>query len=48
MNLIAAEVGGAVEAAPVDSQIELFDALIDGCQEAAKEAKIDPKVFINI
>ncbi|KNA22603.1 hypothetical protein SOVF_030950 [Spinacia oleracea] len=43
MNLIAAEVGGAVEAAPVDSQIELFDALIDGCQEAAKEAKIDPK-----
>lgn len=43
MNLIAAEVGGAVEAAPVDAQIELFDALIDGCHEAAKEEKIDPK-----
>ncbi|XP_021751483.1 protein CHROMATIN REMODELING 5-like [Chenopodium quinoa] len=43
IDLIAADVGGAVEAAPVDSQIELFDALIDGCQEAAKEEKIDPK-----
>ncbi|KAL2925921.1 Protein CHROMATIN REMODELING 5 [Bienertia sinuspersici] len=43
IDLIAAEVGGAVEAAPVEAQIELFDALIDGCQEAAKETPDDQK-----
>lgn len=43
VSLIAAEVGGAVEAAPVEAQIELFDALVDGCQEAVKGEIIDPK-----
>jgi len=44
VSLIAAEVGGTLEAAPVEAQIELFDALIDGCQEAVKGEIIDPKV----
>ncbi|GFZ20725.1 chromatin remodeling 5 [Actinidia rufa] len=43
IGLIAAEVGGAVEGAPNEAQIELFDALIDGCREAVKEGNFDPK-----
>ncbi|CAH1439831.1 unnamed protein product [Lactuca virosa] len=44
MRLIAAEVGGSVEAAPVDAQVELFDALLDGCREAVKGGgTMDPK-----
>ncbi|KAM7497109.1 hypothetical protein LguiA_021523 [Lonicera macranthoides] len=43
IDLIAAEVGGAIEAAPTESQIELFDALIDGCREAVKGGNQDPK-----
>lgn len=43
MGSIAAEVGGAVEAAPIDSQIELYDALIDGCKEAMKVESLDQK-----
>lgn len=43
IDLIATEVGGAIEAAPVEAQIELFDALVDGCQEATKGEIIDPK-----
>ncbi|KAA8544555.1 hypothetical protein F0562_022586 [Nyssa sinensis] len=43
ISLIVAEVGGAVEAAPREAQIELFDALIDGCREAAKGGNLDPK-----
>uniref|UniRef100_A0A5B6ZCF4 Protein CHROMATIN REMODELING 5 n=1 Tax=Davidia involucrata TaxID=16924 RepID=A0A5B6ZCF4_DAVIN len=43
ISLIAAEVGGAVEAAPTEAQIELFDALIDGCREAVKGGNLDPK-----
>lgn len=43
ISLIAAEVGGAIEAAPVEAQIELFDALIDGCQDAVKGEVVDPK-----
>ncbi|KAL4590633.1 hypothetical protein LXL04_003570 [Taraxacum kok-saghyz] len=43
ISLIAAEVGGAVEAAPVDAQVELFDALLDGCREAVKGGSLDPK-----
>ncbi|XP_057515682.1 protein CHROMATIN REMODELING 5 isoform X1 [Amaranthus tricolor] len=43
INLIAAEVGGVVEAAPVEAQIELFDVLIDGCQEAVKGEITDSK-----
>lgn len=47
INLIAAEVGGVVEAAPVEAQIELFDVLIDGCQEAVKGEITDSKVHFN-
>ncbi|KAL6518731.1 Protein CHROMATIN REMODELING 5 [Orobanche hederae] len=43
MSLIAAEVGGIVEAAPTEAQIELYDALIDGCREAVKGDTMDPK-----
>ncbi|KAL1832124.1 hypothetical protein ACET3Z_001775 [Daucus carota] len=43
IDLIAAEVGGSVEAAPTDAQIELFDALIDGCREAVDGMNLDPK-----
>ncbi|XP_057789964.1 protein CHROMATIN REMODELING 5 isoform X2 [Salvia miltiorrhiza] len=43
ISLIAAEVGGTVEAAPTEAQIELYDALIDGCREAIKGEILDPK-----
>lgn len=43
ISLIAAEVGGAVGAAPPELQIELFDALIDGCKEAVEVENLDPK-----
>ncbi|XP_074310601.1 protein CHROMATIN REMODELING 5 [Silene latifolia] len=43
ISSIAAEVGGAIEGAPVEGQIELYDALIEGCQEAVKGEAIDPK-----
>ncbi|KAF7120884.1 hypothetical protein RHSIM_Rhsim13G0216000 [Rhododendron simsii] len=43
IGLIAAEVGGVVEAAPTDAQIELFEALIDGCRAAVKGGSYDPK-----
>lgn len=48
IDLIAAEVGGAVGAAPPDSQIELFDALIDGCREAVERGNLDVKVGLKI
>ncbi|XP_057954932.1 protein CHROMATIN REMODELING 5 [Malania oleifera] len=40
---IVAEVGGAVEAAPYEAQIELFNALVDGCKEAVKGGSLDSK-----
>lgn len=40
---IVMEVGGTIEAASTEAQIELFDALIDGCREAVKEGNLDPK-----
>ncbi|CAL5353953.1 unnamed protein product [Camellia sinensis] len=43
ISLVAAEVGGAVEAAPTEAQIELFVALIDGCREAVEGGNFDPK-----
>ncbi|KAL9143209.1 hypothetical protein ABFS82_14G221200 [Erythranthe guttata] len=43
ISLIAEEVGGTVEAAPTESQIELYDALVDGCREAVKGETLDPK-----
>ncbi|XP_050203614.1 protein CHROMATIN REMODELING 5 [Mercurialis annua] len=43
IDLIVAEVGGSVEAAPPDAQIELFDALVDGCKEAVDIETLDPK-----
>lgn len=44
ITLIASEVGGAIEAAPIEAQIELYDALIDGCHEAVKVESADAKV----
>ncbi|GMH00011.1 hypothetical protein Nepgr_001850 [Nepenthes gracilis] len=43
ISLITAEVGGAIEAAPVEIQLELFDALDDGCQEVIKGEDSEPK-----
>ncbi|PIA48224.1 hypothetical protein AQUCO_01400659v1 [Aquilegia coerulea] len=43
IDSIVAEVGGAIEAAPTDAQIELFDALIDGCREAVEGGNLDSK-----
>lgn len=43
IDLISSEVGGAVEAAPTEAQVELFDSLIDGCREAVKGEVVDPK-----
>ncbi|XP_075520131.1 protein CHROMATIN REMODELING 5-like [Primulina tabacum] len=43
IGLIASEVGGVVESAPMEAQIELYDALIDGCREAVKGETLDPK-----
>ncbi|CAI8596430.1 unnamed protein product [Vicia faba] len=43
INLIAAEVGGAVEAAPLKAQAELFNALIDGSREAVEVGSLDLK-----
>ncbi|XP_041999408.1 protein CHROMATIN REMODELING 5-like isoform X1 [Salvia splendens] len=43
ISSIAAEVGGTVEAASTEAQIELYDALIDGCREAIKGENMDPK-----
>lgn len=45
---MSSEVGGAVEAAPTEAQIELFDSLIDGCREAVKGEVVDPKVCILV
>ncbi|KAJ8560890.1 hypothetical protein K7X08_027080 [Anisodus acutangulus] len=43
INLISLDVGGAVQAAPTEAQVELFDSLIDGCREAVKGEVVDPK-----
>ncbi|CAJ1971278.1 unnamed protein product [Sphenostylis stenocarpa] len=43
IDLIVAEVGGAVGAAPPGAQIELFNALIDGCTEAVELGNVDVK-----
>ncbi|RCV14363.1 hypothetical protein SETIT_2G419600v2 [Setaria italica] len=37
IDLIVDDVGGVLAKAPHEAQIELFDLLIDGCQEAVKE-----------
>ncbi|KAK7300222.1 hypothetical protein RJT34_11062 [Clitoria ternatea] len=43
VDLIVAEVGGTVGAAPLEAQIELFNALIDGCTEAVELGSLDVK-----
>lgn len=48
VDLIVAEVGGAVGAAPPGVQIELFNALIDGCTEAVELGNLDAKVGLTI
>ncbi|KAE8667686.1 hypothetical protein F3Y22_tig00112383pilonHSYRG00320 [Hibiscus syriacus] len=40
---IAEEVGGAVASAPLDAQIELFSALVEGCREAIEVGNVEPK-----
>lgn len=47
IGLIAGEVGGAVGAAKPEEQIELFNALIDGCRDAVESGSTDPKVFLD-
>ncbi|KAL6657430.1 hypothetical protein ACP70R_005210 [Stipagrostis hirtigluma subsp. patula] len=37
IGLIVDDVGGVLAKAPHEAQIELFDSLIDGCQEAVRE-----------
>ena len=48
IDSIALEVGGTIEAASTEAQIELFDALIDGCKDAVNEGNVDPKVGCKI
>jgi len=48
MACIAEEVGGVVEAAPEEAQVELFDALIDGCKESVETGNFEPKVKLEI
>lgn len=43
IDSIVAEVGGVVEDAPTEAQVELYDALIDGCKEAVSGENADPK-----
>ncbi|XVF04811.1 hypothetical protein REPUB_Repub05bG0117700 [Reevesia pubescens] len=43
ITLIAEEVGGAVAAAPLDAQIELYKALVEGCREAIEVGDAEPK-----
>ncbi|XP_038972966.1 protein CHROMATIN REMODELING 5 isoform X1 [Phoenix dactylifera] len=43
IDLIVAEVGGIIETAPPEVQIELFELLIDGCQEAVRRGNMDVK-----
>ncbi|KAK8958001.1 CHD3-type chromatin-remodeling factor PICKLE [Platanthera zijinensis] len=43
IGLVVAEVGGIVESASIEAQIELFNLLIDGCREAVKEGNLDIK-----
>ncbi|KAE8691668.1 Protein CHROMATIN REMODELING 5 [Hibiscus syriacus] len=43
ITLITDEVGGAVAAAPLDAQIELFQALVKGCREAVEVENTEPK-----
>lgn len=47
ISLIAEDVGGAVGAAGPEAQIELFDALIEGCKEAVELGNPDPKVLFD-
>ncbi|XP_038988739.1 protein CHROMATIN REMODELING 5-like isoform X3 [Phoenix dactylifera] len=43
IDLIVAEVGGIIETIPPEVQIELFELLIDGCQEAVRGGNMDVK-----
>lgn len=47
IGLIVDDVGGAMAKAPCEAQIELYDLLIDGCQEAVKE-NTDIKVYFIV
>ncbi|KAK1295416.1 CHD3-type chromatin-remodeling factor PICKLE [Acorus calamus] len=43
ISMIVAEVGGPIEAAHSQAQIELFQSLIDGCKEVVDGGKLDAK-----
>lgn len=45
--LIVEEVGGAVAGASLESQVELFNTLIDGCKEAVEVGSLDQKVVLE-
>lgn len=47
IGLIVDDVGGAIAKAPCEAQIELYESLIDGCQEAVKE-NTDIKVYFIV
>lgn len=46
--MIVEEVGGAIAAASPEAQVELFNALIDGCREAVEVGSLDQKVVLEI
>jgi hypothetical protein len=48
IGLIVEEVGGTIAAAPPEAQVELFNALIDGCREAVEMGSVDQKVVLEI
>lgn len=43
INVIAAEVGGSIESATTRAQLELFEALIDGCKKVVREVNGEGK-----
>jgi chromodomain-helicase-DNA-binding protein 1 len=44
INVIAAEVGGSIESATTRAQMELFEALINGCKEVVRAVNGEGKV----
>ena len=46
ITLIAAEVGGSIESATSHAQVELFNALVDGCKEVMKKGNGEGKVCV--
>ncbi|KAJ3683795.1 hypothetical protein LUZ60_014022 [Juncus effusus] len=47
ISLIGTEAGGSVESAHLEAQIELFDSLVEGCQEAIRENSDVKGTFVD-